>query len=321
MARIGYHASHEQISPGELLDLVKLAEQAGFACAMSSDHFHPWSERQGQSGYAWSWLGSALEGTRLPFGVISAPGWRYNPAVLAQAAATLCQMYPGRFWMALGSGEAINEHITGQPWPDKPERNARLKESAGIIRALLAGETVTHRGRVDVVEAKLYSRPETPPLLIGAAVTEATAEWLGGWADGLLTVSAKPDALRKVVDAFRRGGGEGKPLYLQVGLSWAPTEEQALAEAHEQWRSNVIGGEVNWNLRTPQEFDMASRFVRPADMREAVLISADLGQHAAWLAEYEAMGFSEIHLHHVGTSQCAFIEAFGKYVMPALSRS
>ena len=321
MARIGYHASHEQISPGELLDLVKRAEQAGFACAMSSDHFHPWSERQGQSGYAWSWLGSALEGTRLPFGVISAPGWRYNPAVLAQAAATLCQMYPGRFWMALGSGEAINEHITGQPWPDKPERNARLEESAGIIRALLAGETVTHRGRVDVVEAKLYSRPETPPLLIGAAVTEATAEWLGGWADGLLTVSAKPDALRKVVDAFRRGGGEGKPLYLQVGLSWAPTEEQALAEAHEQWRSNVIGGEVNWNLRTPREFDMASRFVQPADMREAVLISADLGQHAAWLAEYEAMGFGEIHLHHVGTSQRAFIEAFGQSVIPALSRS
>src|SRR3954469_1367433 len=319
MSRIGYHASHEQISPRELLDLVKQAEQAGFVCAMSSDHFHPWSERQGQSGYAWSWLGAALEGTRLPFGVISAPGWRYNPAVLAQAAATLCQMYPGRFWMALGSGEAINEHITGQPWPDKPERNARLKESADIIRALLAGETVTHRGRVDVIEAKLYSRPEIPPLLIGSAVTEATAEWLGGWADGLLTVSAKPDALRKGIDAFRRGGGEGKPLYLQVGLSWAPTEEQALREAHEQWRSNVIGGEVNWNLRTPQEFDMASRFVQPADMREAVLISADLGQHAAWLAEYKAMGFTEIHLHHVGTSQRAFIEAFGEHVMPALS--
>ena len=231
MSRIGYHASHEQVSPRDLLELVKLAEQAGFACAMSSDHIHPWSERQGQSGYAWSWLGAALEGTRLPFGVISAPGWRYNPAVLAQVAATLCQMYPGRFWMALGSGEAINEHITGQPWPDKPERNARLKESADIIRALLAGETVTHRGRVDVVEAKLYSRPEIPPLLIGSAVTETTAEWLGGWADGLLTVSAKPGALRKVIDAFRRGGGEGKPLYLQIGLSWAPMEEQALREA------------------------------------------------------------------------------------------
>jgi coenzyme F420-dependent glucose-6-phosphate dehydrogenase len=262
-------------------------------------------------------LGAALEGTQLPFGVISAPGWRYNPTVLAQAAATLCQMYPG----ALGSGEAINEHITGQPWPDKPERNARLKESADIIRALLAGETVTHRGRVDVIEAKLYSRPEIPPLLIGSAVTEATAEWLGGWADGLLTVSAKPDALGKVIDAFRRGGGEGKPLYLQVGLSWAPTEEQALREAHEQWRSNVIGGEVNWNLRTPQEFDMASRFVQPEDMQDSILVSADLGQHTAWLAEYEAMGFSEIHLHHVGTSQRAFIEAFGEYVMPALSRS
>ena len=124
MSRIGYHASHEQVSPRDLLELVKLAEQAGFACAMSSDHFHPWSERQGQSGYAWSWLGAALEGTRLPFGVISAPGWRYNPAVLAQVAATLCQMYPGRFWMALGSGEAIRNVSTStlpaSPGPTSP---------------------------------------------------------------------------------------------------------------------------------------------------------------------------------------------------------
>ena len=179
MPRIGYHASHEQFAPSELLRLVGLAERAGFDCAMSSDHFRPWGTAQGQSGFAWSWLGAALQATRLPFGVISAPGYRYHPAILAQAAATLAEMFPGRLWLALGSGQRLNEDLTGVAWPDKPERNARLRECADVVRALLAGETVTHRGRVTVVEAKLYSRPERPPPLLGAAVTEATAEQVG----------------------------------------------------------------------------------------------------------------------------------------------
>jgi coenzyme F420-dependent glucose-6-phosphate dehydrogenase len=148
MTRFGYHVSHEQFAPSDLLQWTKRAEEAGFDCAMSSDHFHPWSERQGQSGFAWSWLGAAMEATNLPFGIISAPGYRYHPAVIAQGAATLAQMYPDRLWLALGSGEAINESITGAAWPDKQERNARLFECAQIIRALFAGETVTHRGRV-----------------------------------------------------------------------------------------------------------------------------------------------------------------------------
>ena len=166
--------------------------------------------------------------------------------------------------------------------------------------------------------AKLYSLPKEPPPLLGAAVTEATAELVGGWADGLLTISAKPDAVRRVVDAFRRGGGEGKPMLMQVGLNWAASEERALQDAHEQWRTNVLGGEVNWELRSPEDFDMATRFVRPEDMRESVLISSDLGQHAAWLAEYVELGFSELQLHQVGRDQEGFIEAFGRSVLPQL---
>src|SRR3954452_14575611 len=173
MARFGYHVSHEQFPPADLLRWTKHAEEAGFDCAMSSDHFHPWSERQGQSGFAWSWLGAALERTRLPFGIISAPGYRYHPAILAQAAATLAEMFPGRLWLALGSGQRLNEDLTGVAWPDKAERNARLRECADVIRALLRGETVTHRGRVTLVGGKLSSLPEEPPLLLGAAVTEA----------------------------------------------------------------------------------------------------------------------------------------------------
>ncbi|HEY8613075.1 MAG TPA: TIGR03885 family FMN-dependent LLM class oxidoreductase [Roseomonas sp.] len=317
-ARFGFHASHEQFPPSELLALVQEAEQAGFDCAMSSDHFRPWGAAQGHSGFAWSWLGAAMARTQLPFGVISAPGYRYHPAILAQGAATLTEMFPGRFWFALGSGQRLNEDITGLAWPEKAERNARLRECADIVRALLAGETVTHYGRVTVVDAKLYSRPETPPPLLGAAVTEATAEAVGAWADGLLTISAAPDQMRKLADAFRRGGGEGKRLVAQVGLNWAPTEEEALASAHEQWRTNVIGGEVNWNLRTPDEFDAATRFVRPEDMRESVWISSDLGWHAARLAELTELGFEEIQIHQVGRDQSAFIEAFGRSVLPAL---
>src|SRR4051812_39600876 len=153
MARIGYHASHEQFAPSDLLFWTKCAEEAGFDCAMSSDHFHPWSERQGQSAFAWSWLGAAMESTCLPFGIISAPGYRYHPAVIAQGAATLAKMYPDRLWLALCSGEAINECITGMAWPEKHERNARLLECVPVIRALFAGEAVTHRGRVTFIEA------------------------------------------------------------------------------------------------------------------------------------------------------------------------
>jgi probable non-F420 flavinoid oxidoreductase len=318
MVRIGFHASHEQFAPSALLGLVGLAEQAGFDCAMSSDHFRPWGAAQGQSGFAWSWLGAALQATRLPFGVISAPGYRYHPAILAQAAATLCEMFPGRLWLALGSGQRLNEDLTGEAWPDKAERNARLLECADIIRALLRGETVTHRGRVTLIEGRLYSLPERPPLLLGAAVTESTAEFVGSWADGLLTVSAPPAQLQHVIDGFCRGGGAGKPLVLQVGLNWARTEEEALRTAHEQWRTNVLGGEVNWELRSPQDFDTATRFVRPEDMRTALLISSDLGRHAAWLADYLELGFSELQLHQVGREQDGFLEAFGAKVIPQL---
>jgi probable non-F420 flavinoid oxidoreductase len=320
MVRIGFHASHEQFPPSELVRLVKVAEAAGFDCAMSSDHFRPWGAAQGQAGFAWAWLGAALQATRLPFGVISAPGYRYHPAILAQAAATLCEMFPARLWMCLGSGQRLNEDLTGVAWPEKAERNARLRECADIIRALLNGETVSHYGAVTAVDCKLYSLPKSPPLLLGAAVTEATAEFVGRWADGLLTVSAKPDQVRKVIEAFRRGGGEGKPLFMQVGLNWAPSEDEALQSAHEQWRYNVLGGEVNWELRSPNDFDTATRFVKPEDMRESLLISSNPNQHVDWLSEFIELGFEELQLHQVGRDQHRFVDAFGAKVLPQLRR-
>jgi probable non-F420 flavinoid oxidoreductase len=319
MTRIGWHASHEQIPPGRLLEAARRAQDAGFTVGMSSDHFSPWSARQGHSGFAWSWLGAALATTDLPFRVVTAPGQRYHPAILAQAMATLCEMFPERLWVCLGTGEASNEHITGDRWPPKPERNARLRECVDVIRALLAGEEVTHHGLVTVDRARLWSRPATPPPLIGAAVSEETARWAGGWADGLVTVHRPPATLRRVLDAFREGGGEGRPTVLQVHVSWAPTEDEAMDIAWDQWRSNAFAPPIPWDLETVAHFDEASRFVRPEDVRECVLVSSDLGRHAAWLQELAALGFDEINIHHVGQEQDAFIDAFGRDVLPALA--
>ena len=315
---IGFHASHEQLRPDRLLQFVRAAEAAGFSAGMCSDHWAPWSEQQGQSGYAWSWLGSALEATELPFGVVNAPGQRYHPALIAQAAATLEVMYPGRFWIAIGSGQFLNEHITGEPWPPKDARNERLRECADVIRRLWAGETVSHHGRITVSEARLWTLPDKPPMLIGAAVTPETAGWLAGWADGLITVAQPDDRLDAVVEAFRANGGAEKPMYLQVHLAYAPTDAEARAAAHAQWRQNALPSSVLFDLRHPAQMTAAAEAVRSEDMDRVVRISSDLGQHTAWLQQDLARGFDALFLHEVGPDQERFIEGFGRSVLPRL---
>ena len=247
MVRIGFHASHEQLGPRALRDAVVDAEAAGFQAAMCSDHLAPWSHRQGQSGNAWTWLGSALEATDLSMGVVTAPGQRYHPAVAAQSIATLGEMFPGRFWAALGSGEALNEHVTGDPWPAKSVRDERLLECVEVIRALLRGEEVTHDGLVRVHRARVWSRPETPPALFGAAVSEQTARVVGSWADGLITVNQPEPVLRRVIEAFRRGGRQrqagpraGAPVL--GGRRHYRPGDRARAVAHQRVRTGAHVG-------------------------------------------------------------------------------
>jgi coenzyme F420-dependent glucose-6-phosphate dehydrogenase len=323
VTRIGYHCSHEQYPPSRLLRLVQLAEQAGFQSAMCSDHYFPWSDEQGESGFAWSWLGAALQATSLSFGVVTVPGgWRYHPAIVAQASATLAEMFPGRFWIAPGSGEALNEHIVGGHWPDKATRNARLREGCDIIRALWAGETVTRHGLIPTEDAKLYSRPAEPPKIVGAALTPETAEWLGGWADGMITTVREREGMREMLDAFRRGGGEGKPVYLQAQLAFADDEDAALEEAWRQWRSVQFPSPVLASLRMPAEFAAAAKHVRPEDMRETVRVSSSPEQHLEWLLGDLEMGFEEINLHSIPrSSQERFIEVFGERVLPELRKA
>jgi probable non-F420 flavinoid oxidoreductase len=316
---IGLHCSHEQIPPSRLLVHAVEAEAAGFRAAMSSDHFSPWSQRQGESGFAWSFLGAAMQVTSLPWGVVNAPGQRYHPAIVAQAAATLSELFPGRLWVALGTGEASNEHITGAPWPAKRVRTARLRECVDVMRALLAGEVVDHDGLVRVDRARLWTLPEPPPALIGAAVSPETARWCGEWADGLVTINQPRATLERVIAAFREGGGEGKPIRLQVHLAWAPTDEEALAIAHDQWRTNVFSPPLCWDLHTVEQFDEAAKHVRPEDMRESLLVSSETQRHLDSLQELATLGFDQLVLHHVGQDLRPFIDAFGERVLPELA--
>ena len=315
---IGYHASHEQFTPRDLLRFSHLAKAAGFTAINCSDHFYPWSERQGQSGFSFAWLGASMQATGLPHGVVCSPGYRYHPAIVAQAAATLSQMFPEKFWISIGSGEALNERITGERWPGKPERNARLLLCADIMRKLFAGESVTHAGLIDIDDVKLYTRPEVPPLIIGAAVTEETAGWVGGWADGLITINRPMAELKKVVEAFRKNGGHGKPMYLKVQLSFDKSENLAMEGAYDQWRTNIFKTTVLGELCKVEQFDAIAERVKPEEMKDHVLISADVEVHKSRIREFIDLGFERIILHNVNRNQERFISEFSQHVLPDL---
>ena len=314
MTRIAYHASHEQFSPSQLLRYCQLAEQAGFQAINSSDHIKPWNHQQGESGFAFAWLGAAMQATRLPFGMVCAPGQRYHPAIVAQAFATLGEMFPGRFWAALGSGEAINEKITGEPWPAKADRNERLLECYQSIKQLLNGETVNIDSHIRMRDAKLYTLPKEQPLLVGAAVTKETAEWMGSWADGMITVNKPYEELKEVVDAFRANGGEGKPMFIKTQLSYAESKEQAEQEAYDQWKTNIFHSSLLADIDSVEDFEQIAANVEPADLHASVRISADLEEHRHWIEQDIAMGFSTIVLHNVNLRQETFIHDFGKLI-------
>jgi probable non-F420 flavinoid oxidoreductase len=318
MTTFGYQASHEQFAPGKLIELSKLAEEAGFKFINSSDHFHPWSERQGQSGYVYAWLGAALQALTISCGVVTAPGQRQHPAIIAQAAATLSEMFPNRFWMALGSGEALNEKITGNKWPSKSIRNERLLECFHIIKRLLNGETVSQWGHVNIEDAKLYTLPKHQPLILGAALTTETAEWMGSWAEGLLTAHKPIQELNDLIAAFRKGGGNGKPVYLQVQLGYNEDEETLEADVFHQWRTNIFSGKVKSDLWKVEHFDALGEFVTIADIKKKILVSSNIQQHIDSLKAYADLGFEKIILHNVGRNQEEFIKVFGEKVLPKL---
>lgn len=319
MKMIGFHASHELYTPRQLLDAVVMAENAGFECAMCSDHFRPWKQ-DGQSGYAFSWLAAALQATNLSFGSVHAPGQRYHPAISAQAIATLGEMFPERYWVALGSGQNLNESVTGGRWPGKPERNERLRDCAIAIQNLLRGERVTKSGRVVIDDAYLYTRPETPPAVYGAAISDETCAFVGGWAEGLVTVEGKPEEVQRKIEAFRNGGGEGKPVFMQSAIGYARTEKEAIEAVKRNWPVATLNCTELEDIELPEEMESLAKTRDASKVTKCIRISADLDLHCKWIEDDFKAGIERSYLHYLGDDLPNFIKLFGKEVLAKVKR-
>ncbi len=279
---------------------------------MCSDHFHPWIPTSGQSGHSWTWLGAALERTKgsgMTLGTVNAPGQRYHPAIVAQSFATLGEMYPGRVWIALGSGEALNESITGHPWPAKPQRRERLVESATMMRRLWTGDRVDAEGLVPVRNARLYTLPREPITVVAAALSEESARWAGSWGDALVTAGSDPADLRKVVAAFRDGGGGGKPVYLQLPLSYAPNVQEARAAARARWPQAALDRPQLADLDSPEAFAEAVAGFSEEDVSCVVPAVAEPAALEDLVSGAAEAGFERVYLHNVAPHPELFIEA------------
>ena len=316
----------EQFHPTELLDWCAQAEKSGFSAGfMVSEHFHPWTPQQGQSAFAWSFMGALGQRTSLPFGTaVTCPGFRYHPAVIAHAAATLGAMYPGRFWLGLGAGEALNEHVIGGEWPEVGIRSAMMFEAIELINKLFSGNVVKHDGEYFTLEsAKLYTRPERPVPIYVATAGPINAKRTGKFADGMITVGAADEKIEmlwgKFADGAREAGKnpDGMPKLLQIHVSWAPSHEEAEANAVREWPNGGMPFPKG-DIRNPEDFANMAKMVRPEHFANRVLISADLDEHAAHIQRFVEMGFDEVHLHNVGRNQAEFIAAFGERVLPQL---
>src|SRR5918992_3694206 len=322
---IGYAASFEQFHPTDLLRWSQQAEGVGFSAVMASDHFHPWVPSQGHSAFVWAWLGALGATTSLRFGTgVTPPGYRYHPAVLAQAAATLEAMYPGRFYLGLGAGEALNEHIVGAYWPEAPVRLERLMESIDIIQALFTGKKGKHRGTHFTVEsARLYTMPEAPPPIYVATSGPVMAFRTGKFTDGLITVGAADEKLKNLMERYETGARDaGKdpatmPKILQVKVSYAPTMEEATEAAVRDWPKGGMAFPKG-DIREPEDFEAMAKLVRPDNYKNRVLIASDPEEHVNYLQHFIDLGFGEIYVHNVGRDQEPFLAFYGEKVIPRL---
>jgi coenzyme F420-dependent glucose-6-phosphate dehydrogenase len=306
MPEIGYAFSSEEHRPNELVRHARLAEEAGFGFGLISDHFHPWTDAQGQSPFVWSVIGGIAQVTerfRLGTGV-TCPLIRIHPAIVAQAAATAAAMMPGRFFLGLGTGENLNEHVPGVGWPAPDERVAMLEEAIEIIRQLWNGDYTTIRGDwFEVDGARIYTLPDEPIELYVAANAPNAAALAGEAGDGLISVMPDKD----VVEQFEDAGGGGKPKIGMAHGCWAATREEALRTAQEIWPISGLKGPLNADLRLPADFEAACAMVRPEDIEESTLLGPDPEPWHEKIRAYEAAGFTHVYIHQVGPDQEGFI--------------
>ena len=329
--RIGIAAMLEQFHPRDIVRDTAHAEAQGFSGVMAADHFQPWVPAQGHASFVWNVMTAIAENTVGDVGPgVTCPSFRFHPAVVAQASATLAAMYPGRHWLGLGSGEALNEHIVGQYWPEAPERINRMFEAIEIIKKLftasLAGKDTKHSGQFYKLEStRLWTMPEVPPEILVATAGPVTAKRAGKYADGLITVGAPLEKISMLFGKFDDGARESgrdpesMPKVLQIHLSWAPTDEEAIANAMTEWPNGGMKF-PKADIRSPFEFEQIARLVRPEDFEGRMVISSDPDVHRANIQKYVDLGFDRIYLHNVGRNQREWIDVFAKDVLPKLSR-
>ena len=317
MFEIGYTLSSEEFAPRELLRFAARAEETGFSFALVSDHFHPWIDAQGQSPFVWSVIGGVSQATeRLCLGTgVTCPLIRIHPGIVAQAAATSEAMMPGRFFLGVGTGENLNEHIFGDRWPPAAERLSMLEEAVACIRELWKGKDTTFRGDHYTVEnARIYTLPEEPPPIYVAAAAEKAAGLAGRIGDGMISVAPNED----VIEAFEKSGGRGNPTYGQVHVCWAESEEEARATAMRQWPNTSIKGESGQELPLPRHFEQLAEMVTENEVAESIPCGPDPEWHLQAIREYADAGFDHVYVHQIGHDQEGFFRFYEREVLPKL---
>lgn len=330
MTTIGYAAMLEQFAPQEVVGYSADAEAHGFTGVMAADHFQPWVPAQGQSAFVWNVLAALGERTTGDLGPgVTAPTFRWHPAMVAQASATLAAMYPGRHWLGLGSGEALNEHVVGGYWPEAPERINRMFEAIEIINKLftasLAGKDTKHSGQFYKLEStRLWTMPDLAPEILVATAGPVTAKRAGRHTDGLITVGAPLEKISMLFGKFDDGAREaGKDpatmqRVLQLHLSWAETYEDAMRNALVEWPNGGMRFPKG-DIRSPFELEQMAKMVRPEDFAGRLVISEDPDVHRAHIQRYADLGFDRIYLHNVGRNQREWIDVFARDVLPKVT--
>ena len=314
MTALGYALSSEEHGPRDLVRNARAAEEAGFTFALISDHFHPWIERHPHSPFVWGVLGAIAEATdRLVVGTgVTCPTIRIHPAIIAHAAATAADLMPGRFFLGVGTGANLNEHILGDAWPEWDVRAERLEEAVEVIRALWSGELTSHRGTYYTVQnARLFTLPEALPRIHVAAGGERMAELAGRIGDGF--IGTGPDAA--LVDAYRRSGGDG-PRYGQVSVCWAESEREARRTAHEWWPTAALKGEVTQELPNPAQFTDLVEIVTEDQVAEAIVCGPDPKPQLERIQAYVDAGYDHVYLHQIGPDQEGFLDFARRKLLP-----
>ena len=314
---LGYALSSEEHPPNDLVRNARRAEDAGFTFALISDHFHPWVDAQGHSPFVWSVIGGIAQATeRLRLGTgVTCPTIRMHPAIVAHAAATSACMMPGRFFLGVGAGENLNEHIVGEHWPAPDERLAMLEEAIDVIRTLWEGGYQTYRGMYYTVEkARLYTLPDEPPPIAVAAGAPLSARLAGELGDAFVGVA--PDA--ELIRRFEQAGGEGKPRYGQVTVCWAESEEEAKRTAYEVWPNAGIAGDLPWELPLPMHFEQAATMITADDVAETVVCGPDPERHLEEIRKYRDAGYDHVYVHQVGRDQEGFFRFYEREILPKL---